>query len=129
MSISTKSNIIEVQDWDKLVSKTYGRPYKFQQQDGCKVRGTLSIEIPSDYTEEEEMHHSIHESVNEEIMGVKFSTWLKRDPKKLRSESDSEISLKIFWARKFYPDVHTVANDLHKKGLIEAGSYIINIDW
>ena len=75
------------------------------------------------------MHHSIHESVNEEIMGVKFSTWLKRDPKKLRSESDSEISLKIFWARKFYPDVHTVANDLHKKGLIEAGSYIINIDW
>jgi len=129
MSISTKANIIEVSDWDKLVSETYGRPYRFQQQDGCKGRGTFSIEIPSDYTEEEDMHHSIPEIVNGEVMGVKFPTWLKRDPKQLLSEDDSESSLEIFWERNFYPDIHTVANDLHKKGLIESDTYIINIDW
>lgn len=30
--------VIEVQEWDALVEKTYGRPYKFQQQDGCQSR-------------------------------------------------------------------------------------------
>lgn len=36
--IKTKSvKIIEVNDFDNLVSKTYGRTYSFQQQDGCKV--------------------------------------------------------------------------------------------
>jgi hypothetical protein len=28
--------MISVQDWDKLVKETYGRPYSFQQQDDCK---------------------------------------------------------------------------------------------
>jgi hypothetical protein len=35
----------------------------------------------------------------------------------------------MFWERNFYPDTYTVANDLYDKGLIEAGDYIINIDW
>ncbi len=31
-------SVIEVSDWDKLVSETYGRPYNFQQQDGTQDR-------------------------------------------------------------------------------------------
>jgi hypothetical protein len=35
----------------------------------------------------------------------------------------------MFWDRNFYPNVQMVANDLHKKGLLEAGEYSIRIDW
>lgn len=28
-----------------------------------------------------------------------------------------------------YPDVQMIANDLHAKGLLEAGDYCIEIDW
>jgi len=38
--------VIEVRDWDELVSRTYGRPYKFQQQDGCKERQHWGITVP-----------------------------------------------------------------------------------
>jgi hypothetical protein len=31
--------------------------------------------------------------------------------------------INMFWERNFYPNVQMVANDLHKKGLIEAGEY------
>ena len=61
-------------------------------------------------------------------MGVKFEKWLERDIKQsVEGRTDWYISL--FWERNFYPNIQTVANDLHEKGLIEAGDYTINIDW
>ena len=62
-------------------------------------------------------------------MGVNFKSWLKRDPKKKVGIDGSTCSIGLFWDRNFYPDIHEVANDLHKKGLIEAGDYVIDIDW
>ena len=35
----------------------------------------------------------------------------------------------MFWERNFYPHVEMVMNDLHAKGLVEAGEYVIDIDW
>jgi hypothetical protein len=35
----------------------------------------------------------------------------------------------MWWERNFYPDIQIVANDLHSKDLLEAGTYIIEIDW
>jgi len=119
--------MIEVSDWDNLVSETYGKIYSFQQQDGCQERGTFHLTVPSDYTEDDEMNDSIPEEVNGDEMGVKFDVWLEKDSKLHNFGSDWENEL--FWERNFYPDINTVVNDLHKKGLIEAGSYIINIDW
>ena len=123
--------MIEVQEWDELVSKTYGRPYKFQQQDGCKDRGTFSLTVPSEYTDDDAMNDSIQEVVNGDEIGVTFAAWLVRDPKqKLPGADDQEdYCLDLFWSRSFYPDIYTVANDLHDKGLLEAGEYVINIDW
>jgi hypothetical protein len=46
IKIQTKK-IINVDDWDYLVERTYGRPYTFQQQDGCKERGNANINIPN----------------------------------------------------------------------------------
>lgn len=34
----TNKKVISVQDWDELVQETYGKPYSFQQQNGCQDR-------------------------------------------------------------------------------------------
>ena len=45
IKVSNKK-FIEVQDWDNLVSETYGKIYSFQQQDDCKSRGIEDISVP-----------------------------------------------------------------------------------
>lgn len=119
--------VIDLYDWDELVKETYGKHYSFQQQHGCQPRGMHNITIPSD-DYDDEMHDTIAEGVNGAEMGVKFKTWLERDPKaSVCGRTDYHIGM--FWERNFYPDLQTVANDLHAKGLIEAGDYVIEIDW
>lgn len=129
MLIYNKINLIEVDDWNKLVKETYSRDYNLQQQNGCMERQIINLTIPSDDTNDKEMNEKIPEEVNGDIMGVKFSTWLARDPKQLLKKDRESWSLNLFWERNFYPDLQTVANDLHAQGLVEAGKYIINIDW
>lgn len=127
---SRQEKVIDVSDWDALVVETYKRPYNFQQQDGCKERQRVRISIPD---EAYDFHNdSVPEEVNGEEMGVSFKAWLDRDPlQKLNTEDewDREHGLNLFWERNFYPDVQMIANDLHAKGLIEAGEYVIDIDW
>lgn len=65
-------------------------------------------------------------------MGVSFKAWLNRAPKQgLSCDPDGKKSwgISMWWERNFYPDVQMIANDLHAKGLLPAGNYIINIDW
>ncbi len=119
---------IEVNDWDDLVSTTYGRPYSFQQQDGCKSRGTYELTIPSKYVEDYK-ETSIPEIVNGKEMGVSFEAWKTRDPKEWTGKDNADYVLDLWWTRNFYPSVEVVANDLYERGLIEAGDYVINIDW
>ena len=120
---------IEVNDWDKLVIETYGKPYSFQQQEGCKDRGTFDLTIPPIFFGDESMNDSIPEVVNSDIMGVKFNVWLNRNSKDQILGQENDWELDLFWERNFYPDIYTLANDLYKKELIEAGEYVINIDW
>lgn len=128
MKIRTE-NVIDVSEWDELVEKTYGRPYSFQQQDGCKSRGVFRFSVPAEAEDYE--RDSVPEIVNyEEEMGVRFSAWLKRDPKvDIPDGRGDGFSLRLWWERNFYPDVQMVANDLHSRGLLEAGDYTIDIDW
>lgn len=145
--------VISVDDWDKLVSDTYGKPYSFQQQDGCKDRGYYPLVVPSENDEEEaDMADAIPEVINgEERIGVKFSTWLARDPKAPLNPTPEELTtnnyyfgktkgdeqsyktspshIELFWERSFYPNLQTVANDLHEKGLLPEGDYLIDVDW
>lgn len=131
--INTRTvKIIDVFEFDALVTETYNRPYSFQQQDGCKSRGifyfTIPILAPEDFEAE-----SIPEEVNGEEMGVSFAAWLARDP------SDSVLSdghpstdsweIELFWERNFYPHVDMILNDLYNRGMIENGEYAIDIDW
>ena len=132
MKIRTEK-VIDVQEWDKLVQETYKRPYRFQQQDGCQSRGSFRFTVPDEEACDFEAE-SIPEIVNHETMGVSFAAWLKRDPKQRLSDpkedcGDKQWSIDLWWSRNFYPEFGTVANDLHKRGLLAAGDYTINIDW
>ena len=124
---------IEVQEWDQLVEETYGRIYSFQQQDGCKDRGVENLTVPVQHPWDYE-NDTIPEKVNGDEMGVSFKAWLERDPKQKINSDDARrqacgFGLNLFWKRNFYPSVEMIANDLHSKGLLPAGEYVINIDW
>jgi hypothetical protein len=119
--------MIHVSDWDKLVQKTYGRPYSFQQQDGCKSRGIFNLKVPDlvdDYENE-----FISEDLDYSEMGVSFAAWLTRDPKQPLKKQEFDFELNIWWERNFYPDIQMIANDLHERELLEAGEYTIDISW
>jgi hypothetical protein len=128
--IRTKTKrIIDLEDWDRLVQETYGKVYSFQQQDGCKDRQMVDITIPDHPYDYE--NDSVPDKVNGSEMGVSFAAWLARDPKEWNGDLDDNTQwcIDLFWQRNFYPDVQMIANDLHARGLIEAGEYSIEIDW
>jgi hypothetical protein len=125
---SKKERIISLQEWNETVRKTYGRPYHFQQQDGCKDRGMFRFSVPDEYTDDCE-RDIVPEVVNHQTMGVSFKAWLARDPKKPLADGSTDFSLELWWDRNFYPDVQMIANDLHAKGLLKKGDYVIEIDW
>lgn len=139
LKIDTVKMIDEI-EWSRFVSETYGRPYCFQQQEGCQSRGMKHLRVSSNGTLYEERHpDTVPEIVNGSIMGpVKFSKWLERDPKQTFEVEkglgnpegiSDEWELELWWHRNFYPSIDAVAGDLNKKGLLEEGNYIINIDW
>jgi hypothetical protein len=127
MKIRTEK-VIDISDWDKLVSETYGRIYSFQQQDGCRSRGVFRIEVPSNEDADYE-RDMVPEVVNGPEMGVSFAAWLARDPKMPIKDQEYDFDLRLWWERNFYPHIQMVANDLHAKGLLEAGDYTLDIDW
>ena len=121
--------VIDVSDWDHLVETTYGRPYSFQQQDGCKPRGREHLHIGSTWEPDDFEEDSVPDVINGEEMGVSFAAWLARDPKEWNGKEGDERYLDLFWGRNFYPTAESVGHDLLKRGLIEAGTYTIDIDW
>jgi len=125
---TTMVKTIDVSDWDILVADTYGRPYNFQQQGGCKGRGTEPLTIASEGAYDDE-NDTIPEVVNGNDMGVSFAAWLARDPKQKLKENDPDYRLTMFWERSFYPSAEVIAQDLLARGLVEAGEYVIDIDW
>ncbi len=125
----TQKNVIYSGHWDEFVQKIYGKPYCFQQQAGCRTWSVYELIVPdevNDFTND-----TLPEIVNGEEMGVSFKAWLERDPKQpLRPYQDEteQWLVDIWWERNFYPDVRMIANDLHAKGLLPAGEYLIIID-
>lgn len=129
--IGRQVTMIDNDEWDELVIKTYGRPYCLQQQDGCRDRGTILITVPNEFAIDYE-NDTVPEKVNDAEMGVSFKAWLERDPQQPLNSPDKwdrEHGLEMWWHRNFYPYEDAVANDLHARGLLPAGEYVINIDW
>ena len=137
--LGEKITLISVQEFDELVRHTYKKPYSFQQQDGCKDRGLFKFTAP-----DEEWFDFPRDTnpmlVNGDEEGVSFKAWLMGDPTASVFQNDwgksnepvstyRPHSIQLVWYRNFYPDVSMLINDLHDKGLIEAGEYGIDIDW
>lgn len=126
---------VAVDDWDSLVKETYGKPYSFQQQDGCKPQGTTHVFSVPHKSLAEAMDYkrdTIPEKVNGDVMGVSFKAWLERDPLQPLNNGrkrPNSWDIDLFWERNFYPAMEMIAQDLYEKGLIEAGEYQIDIDW
>lgn len=130
---SKKVNLITVEDWDEFVQSVYGRPYSFQQQDGCKERGTYQFTVPSHFGAWDYPATDIPETLSAEECGVPFRVWLERDPAK-RIEGDDfsgndDFSTRLWWYRNFYPDISMIIGDLAEKGKLADGDYLIDIDW
>lgn len=126
-SMRTATTEITIQELDKLVQDTYHRPYSYQQQDGCRDRGTVAFSVPADPWDYE--NDTVPEELNGSKMGVSFSAWLARDPHQPVGERSQSWEIQMYWERNFYPTLHAVLNDLHSKGLLEAGEYLLVIDW
>ena len=120
-----KVNFIDCNEWDKMVRKTYERPYNFQQQDGCKYAGIFEFKVPMD--PEDYDNNTLPEKINGDEMGVSFASWLSRDPTSSVNGDKQSWSIKLFWHRNFYPHVSMLVNDLYSKGFLKKGEYIINI--
>lgn len=120
--------VVELDAWDRLVEETYGRKYSFQQQNGCQDRGTYDIEVPCDFYEEDYVG-DVPANRKTNDMCVSFSKWLERSPDEPLEDQEYDFELHLWWERQFYPPIEAVANDLYKRGLIEAGKYTININW
>ena len=121
---------IDVDDWNSFVKEVYGKPYDFQQQDGCKERGVFYFEVPIGYQDDYEKSE-LPEKVNHHEMGVSFEAWFKRRPEQLLNDEewDHPTSIEMWWERNFYPDVSMIITDLHKRGLLAEGDYMIDICW
>lgn len=118
---------IDDSDLDVLVEKEYGKPYCFQQQEGCQPRGTRHISVPS-YIFEGEEFNSITEAIDENACGVSFPDWLAADPND-PIFGEEVWEREMAFQRNVYPPIGYLINDLHAKGLIEAGEYQILIHW
>ncbi len=119
---------IEYRDLCKFVSETYNKVYNFQQQDGCKSRGTETFSVPNAYPDDFECTQIPFE-VNGDEMGISFETWLNTSPDDTKKHFGSDWENEMFWERNFYPHIDMVLNDLYNKGLLDAGVYDIKIDW
>ena len=115
MTSTEQPIIIPVKDWDDLVVKVYGKPYNFQQQSGCRDKGLFDLQVPTPAS-------TIRLNKTPE-MGVEFDTWVNRQVGVLCLREH------LFWDRDFYPDIRELGNDLHKKGLLAKGQYVIDIYW
>lgn len=136
-TLKTKKDttFIDVSEWDKFVQEVYGKPYNFQQQDGCKDRGVCEFELPSKYSDVYEDVLTIPYELNGDEMGVKFEVWrdtpleeIDTNLKNAKKDKYTKYSLECFLERNFYPFLDTLANDLHAKGLLPEGKYAIIVD-
>lgn len=111
-------------DFDALVEKTYGKKYCFQQQEGCRNREQYRFSVPCEFSDDYD-NDEIEVRVNGDEMGVSFKTWLAQE----ENFFDNWFDECLFWHRNFYPSFEVVVNDLYEKGLIEAGDYVLDMDW
>jgi hypothetical protein len=124
--LTVTKTVVDCFNWDTFVREAYGRPYCFQQQGGCKMRGTYHLEVHGEKGYDPYGCKGLPLELDNNLFGVALEEWLRRDPKEAPPSIDF---LETWWERNFYPSIEAVAEDLCQRGLLPVGEYIIIIDW
>lgn len=103
-----------------LVTETYGRPYQLQQQGDMLAQESMTrATVPQEPDFDSDL--------------PSLEEWSSRDvdaqPEGESSWSEHAWRRDLWWQRKFYPDLQLVLNDLHARGLLPAGDYVIHTWW
>lgn len=102
--------------FSKYVSELYGRPYQLQQQGDMLAQESsvaLIVPEPEDWNE-----------------NPSLAEWLAATPPEEQGLGLSELlNEEMRWERQYYPSLEAVGNDLHARGLLDVGYYIIHVSW
>lgn len=111
--------LIDEGEFSRLVSKTYQRPYSFQQQGSMMGQDTIwEFSLPLRYEPDDEYGYNDWE-------GPSLLEWCTTPI----GEFDSEWKAKLHWHREYYPEFEAVIDDMHKRGLIPDGDYALHVQW
>lgn len=110
--------LIEASEFNALVEQTYQRPYSIQHQ----YRSYVKFSVPADDYDYTANYVDIED---DGASGVCFAAWLARDVSQPFNPQGLVFQTKLFWYRNFYPALEMVVNDLHAKGLLPVGEYVV----
>lgn len=121
--------VIDVDKWNDFIVETYGKPYNFQQQDGCKERQYTNVDVKY-YVGEWDINEELEEleEYGGDIPFVRLDEWLAKEVEK-PSEGNEKWRIETRWERDFYPHIGELIIDLYNKNLIKLETFYINIDW
>lgn len=146
LKVVTKQ-IIDESDFSKLVSDTYGRPYRLQQQEPLMNQDSyMPIQVPNDWHAADKDHARLRKWIEEnppqyvdgqEPTYPSFKEWLDRDANAYVGGRDmyegwgdpGGFWYTLWWERAFFPPLGEVIDDLHKRGLLDEGEYLIHAWW
>lgn len=103
----------------ELIRETYRRPYQLQQQgDMMGQNEMLRVTVPQE---------------PDDLDLPSLEEWSARDVNDQPEGQDDWEQYPwvrdLWWEREFYPDYQEVLNDLHARGLLPAGDYVIHVWW
>ena len=111
--------MIDCGEWDTFITAVYGRRYDYQQQDGCRGRGTVEFDAsPDTNVSLWDYADATPDEFNYRTMGVSLKSWLAAAP-----------NAPVDWHCNFYPSLDVLAKDLCQRGLLPPGRYGMDIDW
>ncbi|WP_040828909.1 hypothetical protein [Nocardia jiangxiensis] len=110
--------LINERDFSALVTKTYQRPYSFQQQGNMMGQDTIhEFSLPLEYEFDDDDDYGWN--------GPSLLEWCTAP----LGEFEYKWQRDMHWHREYYPEFEAVITDLYARGLIPAGDYALHISW
>ena len=113
-----QATVLHESEFSDLVRQTFERPYSLQQQgDMHSQESFVRFDVPADREEEEHWQ------------AVSMEEWLAATPPDPEDRSMEAFTDRLRWDREFYPQLDSVANELHARGQLDAGTYVLHVWW
>ena len=110
-----QATVLHESEFSNLVRQTFERPYSLQQQgDMHSQESFIRFDVPAELEWEHE---------------PSLETWLATTPPDPEDHSMAAFTNRLRWDREFYPDLQDIANELHARGQLDAGTYVLHVWW